>query len=100
MKYLLLIVALYVPVLLARTFSSFDPPEKAEVLPTIRRSLMRSLPVEGRSAPVSDYLSADSIRKLENILEKEDLKFAFEVRRFHRLKFNAFHPGFNQIIRW
>ena len=99
MKYLLLIVALYVPVLLARTFSSFDPPEKAEVLPTIRRSLMRSLPVEVRSAPVSDYLSADSIRKLENILGNEDLKFALEVKRLKCFKCNAFHPGFNQIIR-
>ena len=81
MIYLLLISILSLQtVLLEKSYSSFDPPPRSEVLPTIRRSLMRSLPTELQTEPVSEYLSEESLRGLENILENRYLRSALEVQ--------------------
>ena len=82
MKYLILIAAaVHVPIVLSgRTYSSFDPPTRSEVVPTIRRSLQRSLPPDAWTDPVSKYLSTDTITTLQDIFKQKHLNIALEVK--------------------
>ena len=82
MKYLILIAVVQVPIVLpGRTYSSFDPPTRSEVVPTIRRSLQRSLPADVWNDPVSKYLSGETITALQDIFKHKDLTVALEVKQ-------------------
>ena len=82
MEYLILTAAIQTTLVLSgRTYSSFDPPTRSEVVPTIRRSLQRSLPADCWNDPVSKYLSTHTISALQDICTDKDLAFALEVKQ-------------------
>ena len=92
MKYLILIATVFIPLVLSgRTYSSFDPPTRSEVVPTIRRSLQRSLPAGVWRDPLSKYLSPDTITTLQDVITDKHLSVPLEV---------STHSNRLGLLRW
>ena len=92
MKYLILIATVFIQLVLSgRTYSSFDPPTRSEVVPTIRRSLQRSLPADVWRDPLSKYLSPDTITTLQDVITDKHLSVPLEV---------STHSNRLGLLRW